>query len=328
MLDSSLVLAVIDDDSGTRRLLQQIAKSSGDVVVEASTFREGRLVLREYPWDVAVIDRRLPGGDGLDLCRDVVSTVDEHGSHRHIVFLSAADSTEERLQGFEAGADAYIGKPVDATELRALLRAIRRVVLAQKALLARLVVLEQLSVIDGLTQVYNHRFFKEELRRLFDISATHRRPLSLAMIDLDHFKQVNDSYGHRAGDLVLSEVSTAIAQNARPSDVLGRYGGDEFALLLPEMKLRESEAIAERLRAAVEGLRIDGGFGELRTTISIGVAAVPSPDLPTAARFTEAADRALYIAKEQGRNRVRLHGASVSAPSASFFGKVHRLITK
>lgn len=310
MAPSPLVIAVIDDDPEIRRFLAVVARAAGDIVVEAGTFEQGEIVLREYPWDIAVIDRRLPGGDGLTLCREVASALRDEESHRHIVFFSAEDASDEKLRGFDAGADEYIVKPADPSELRARLRAIRRAVLAQKALLARLASVEQLSVIDGLTQVYNRRFFSAELRRLFDIATRHQRPLSLAMIDLDHFKSINDTHGHRTGDLVLTEVSTVIVQNVRSSDVLARYGGEEFVVLLPETPIAEAALMAERIRGAVEAMRVDARDARIGVTISIGVADVQSADTGTPARLLEAADRALYEAKEHGRNCVRLHGAA------------------
>jgi two-component system, cell cycle response regulator len=307
MPDSPLVVAVVDDDPAIRRLVATIVRASGDVVIEAETFTAGEILLAEYPWDVAIIDRRLPDGDGLELCRQVAAG-ERTESHRHVIVLSAVDSPDEKLRGFEAGADEYIGKPTDPAELGARLRAIRRTVLAQKDLLARLATLEQLSVIDGLTQVYNHRFFKAELRRLFDLTKRYERPLALLMIDLDLFKNINDTYGHPAGDFVLTEISTSIAQTIRTTDILARYGGEEFAILLPESTLSDAAMIAERVRCSVEDLTVEGAFGQIRITVSIGVAAVPAPGLDTAGHFVEAADRALYLAKERGRNRVTLHG--------------------
>jgi two-component system, cell cycle response regulator len=321
MLDSPLVVAVIDDDPAIRRLIAAIVRTSGDVVIEADTFGAGEVLLREYPWDVAVIDRRLPDGDGLELCRQVAAG-ERTESHRHVIFLSAVDSPDEKLRGFDAGADEYIVKPMDPAEFRARLRAIRRTVLTQKDLLARLATLEQLSVIDGLTQVYNHRFFKSELRRLFDLTKRYDRPLGLLMIDLDLFKTINDSYGHQVGDIVLTEISTSIAQTIRSTDVLARYGGEEFAILLPESTLSDAAMIAERIRRSVDDATVDGAFGQIRITVSIGVAAVPAPGIDTAAHLVEAADRALYLAKERGRNRVTLHGitgyVSLESTAASY----------
>src|SRR6185369_15163827 len=210
------VIAVIDDDPAVRQLLSVIGKRAGGSVLEAGSVAEGTRILREYPWDIAVIDRRLPDGDGLDLCRIASSGAE---THRYVIILSGMQSHEEKMRGFEAGADEYIGKPIDASELAARLRAVRRTVTSQKSLMARLFILEQLSVIDGLTQVFNYRFFDAEIRRHFDLAVRHQRALALAMLDLDNFKKVNDTYGHPIGDRVLAEISTIIAQGIRSSDV-------------------------------------------------------------------------------------------------------------
>jgi diguanylate cyclase (GGDEF)-like protein len=296
------VIAVIDDDPAVRELLVAISKRAGGVVLEASSVAEGTRILREYPWDIAIIDRRLPDGDGLELCR-LASGATE--THRYIVVLSALQSHEEKMRGFEAGADEYIGKPIDASELAARLRAIRRSVSSQKTLLARLFILEQLSVIDALTQVFNYRFFETEIRRHFDLAVRHQRSLAMAMLDLDNFKKVNDTFGHRIGDHVLTEISTMIAQGIRSSDILSRYGGEEFAIILPETTLEEAFMLAERLRVSIAQTPLEMTGGPARLTVSIGVAAFPAKDIDTAMRLVEAADRALYLAKTEGRNCVR-----------------------
>jgi diguanylate cyclase (GGDEF)-like protein len=311
MSESPLVFAVIDDDAEVRRLFGALVRGGGDSVIEAESVAAARVLLDEYPWDVALIDRRLPDGDGLELCRDVVDAT--RGTHRYIAIVSGIVDPEEKLRGFEAGAHDYIGKPMEIVELRARLGAIRRTVAAQKELLARVSMLEQLSIIDGLTQVYNHRFFQAELRRLFDIAARHDRPLSLAMIDIDHFKNVNDTFGHRAGDRILCEVSIVIAESVRSSDVLARYGGEEFALVLPETPVESATLIAERVRTAVESAVIREQLQRVPVTISIGLAAIPSPEIDTPGRLVEAADRALYLAKSRGRNRVECFTASEPA---------------
>jgi diguanylate cyclase (GGDEF)-like protein len=189
------------------------------------------------------------------------------------------------------------------------LRAVRRTVASQKSLLARLFILEQLSVIDGLTQVYNYRFFDTEIRRHFDLATRHERALALLMLDLDNFKKVNDTFGHRIGDQVLYEISNLIAQGIRSSDVLARYGGEEFAVILPETTQEEAFMLAERLRVSIASNPLDMANGPSRMTVSIGIAALPSPHIETAVQLVEAADRALYLAKSEGRNCVRRYRA-------------------
>jgi two-component system cell cycle response regulator len=296
------VIAVIDDDPSVRQLLNIVVKRAGAIVLEAGTLAEGERILREYPWDVAVIDRRLPDGDGLELCKLVTAGTVE--SHRYVVILSGLQSHEEKMRGFEAGADEYIGKPIDPGEFAARLRGIRRSVTSQKTLMARLFMLEQLSVMDAMTQVYNYRFFDAEIRRYYDLAVRHQRALALAMVDLDHFKKVNDTFGHRIGDQVLIEISNMIAQGIRSSDILARYGGEEFAVILPETNLEEAFMLAERLRGSIAGSILDVTNGPTHLTVSIGVAAV-SPHIGTPVRLVESADRALYIAKTEGRKCVR-----------------------
>ncbi len=306
----TFVVAVIDDDPSVVRLLSTIVQRGGDHVLEAKTLAAGEQLLREYPWDIAIIDRKLPDGDGLDLCR--IATRGVTDTHRYVTILSGMQDHEEVMRGFEAGADEYLGKPIDPAEFAARLRAIRRAVWTQKQLLLRLAHLEQLSVIDGLTQVYNRRFFDTEIRRLFDLSVRHQRALALLMLDLDLFKEVNDTHGHRVGDHVLIEISTIIAQEIRSSDVLARYGGEEFAIILPESALEAARSLAERLRIAVEQTLLNTPAGLLKLTVSVGVACIPSGTIDSPARLVEAADSALYTAKTEGRNRVAIdHGPHI-----------------
>jgi two-component system, cell cycle response regulator len=183
--DLPLVYAIVEDDASMRRLIASIVRAGGDVAIEAGDYAHGEVLLREYPWDVAIIDRALPDGEGIELCAAFEPPPD---SHRAVVILSAHGSTEDKMSGFDAGADEYVSKPFDPAELRSRLRAIGRRVHGQRQLLARVASLEQMSMIDGMTRVYNHRFFETELRRLHQTASVHKRPLSLIMLDIDFFK--------------------------------------------------------------------------------------------------------------------------------------------
>lgn len=163
---------------------------------------------------------------------------------------------------------------------------------------------KRLSITDGLTKVYNHRYFQEQLTREFSRCSRHRTSLSLIMMDIDHFKRFNDTYGHQQGDIVLRELARVFQQQLRGCDVLARYGGEEFAVIMPETDAAVAARVAERLRAAVESYGISGQDDELKVTISMGVATVPRGDIATAAELVTAADQALYRAKENGRNRI------------------------
>jgi diguanylate cyclase (GGDEF)-like protein len=301
-MTDALVFAVVEDDPPSRRLIATLLAAEGDVVVEAATMAQARTIIREYPWDIAIIDRGLPDGDGLDLCREIAN--EHRGGHRHVIIVSALSGHHQKMCGYEVGADDYIVKPFDVTELRAKLNAVRRAVAHQKALVSRLAVMEQLSVIDSLTHLYNRRFFDNEMSRLFDITVRHARPLGLVIADIDHFKLINDGFGHGAGDIVLQEVSNVIAQVVRSTDVLVRYGGEEFAVILPETRLESAATLADRVRKAVEELQLPPVVGAGRVTVSLGVAAAPNIDIVSPSQLVEAADRALYLAKTNGRNRV------------------------
>ena len=298
-----LVFALIDDDPGLRRVLAAVIRQSGDTALEACTFAEGQILLSEYPWDIALVDRSLPDGDGLDFCR----TLDKgEASHRIIVVVSARGERDDRLAGFDAGADEYFPKGMDLMEIRTRLRTMRRSVARHKETVSRLAAVEQMSLLDGLTGVYNHRFFDLALKRQYRTALRQSSPLTLAMIDIDHFKDVNDTLGHRAGDLVLTEVSTVIAQNVRSSDELARYGGEEFAVLMAGLEVHDALPVAERIRLAVEDHAIPLDHGDVRVTISIGLAGGPGESCRSPAELADAADRALYAAKAKGRNRVEL----------------------
>jgi diguanylate cyclase (GGDEF)-like protein len=163
---------------------------------------------------------------------------------------------------------------------------------------------KQLSITDGLTKLYNHRFFQDALKRESARSVRHKTALSLALLDIDHFKRFNDTYGHQQGDVVLQEIARVLRGQVRSLDVVARYGGEEFAIIMPDAAAEVAGGIAERLRAAVAAHEVPGPAGPLGVTISLGVATVPHPEITSPAGLIAAADRALYRAKELGRNRV------------------------
>ena len=163
---------------------------------------------------------------------------------------------------------------------------------------------KRLSITDGLTKLYNHRFFQDSLKREFARCQRHQSPLSLALLDIDHFKKFNDTYGHQQGDIVLQELARTLRGQVRNLDVVARYGGEEFAVIMPDASLEVALSVAERMRAAVEHLPVEGPTGPLRVTMSLGVAAVPHAEIAVPSGLIAAADRALYRAKELGRNRI------------------------
>jgi diguanylate cyclase (GGDEF)-like protein len=296
MSDSQVV--VVEDDPSVAVLIQRTLQREGLTVDVAATIAEARVRLSR-PWELLLLDRRLPDGDGVELCHEIRP----HHPHAYIVMLTGESSAEAKLAGFGCGADDYVTKPFAIDELVARVRAGLRIVALQKALLTSNKRLEALSRTDGLTCVANRRSFDEELPLRFEHARRYKRPLSLAMIDIDRFKQINDAYGHQIGDAVLRCVAKVLQRVTRQSDLVARYGGEEFAVIVPETPLLEGLQFAEKIRAAIAAEDLGAGMPP-RVTVSIGVATFGHTLLATAAELVRAADAALYRAKANGRNRV------------------------
>jgi diguanylate cyclase (GGDEF)-like protein len=311
----SFQIALVDDDDAIRRLIRLFVKRSGYDIVEFSTGSDARSQLSEIPWDLAILDRRLPDMDGVDLCAELKASPEF--KKRYIIMLTGEDDQADKVEGLDLGADDYITKPFQYPELLARIRAAKRIVDLQKELLETNKRLELLSITDGLTKLYNHRYFQDELARAFQESERYGRPLSLAIVDLDFFKKVNDTYGHAVGDEVLKAVSSIFQGSIRGTDLTARYGGEEFAVMMPETELGDALTFAEKIRGLVESTSVHTQAGAIRVTVSIGVATVPHAKIHAAKELVIAADKALYGAKRGGRNRVQsseiLRSATASA---------------
>jgi diguanylate cyclase (GGDEF)-like protein len=216
------------------------------------------------------------------------------------------------VQGLDAGADDYVSKPVNFRELDARVKSLLRIQGLQAALSQRErelsaanAQLRIMSSTDVLTGVANRRSLEERLHEMWEYSQRLHEPLSLVMCDIDHFKRVNDDYGHQAGDVVLQQFAKLLVGEAREIDRVGRYGGEEFVLLLPGTVLDAAVTFAERIRESVEKADFEYGTGKtLHKTLSCGVAAAPHPLVGDPEALIKAADDALYVAKELGRNRI------------------------
>jgi diguanylate cyclase (GGDEF)-like protein len=309
--DSDLRVAVVDDDPAIRRLVRLFLKRSGYTITEFPSGEEAAQQLPTLDWDLAILDRRLPDMDGLDLCRELRQNADLRS--RYIIMLTGEDDQEDKIQGLDYGADDYITKPFQYPELMARIRAAKRIIDLQKELMESNRRLELLSITDGLTRLYNHRHFQDELARKFEEAQRYDRPLSLVIVDLDFFKKVNDTYGHAVGDEVLKAVSHIFQQSIRSTDLAARYGGEEFALMLPETELDDAIAFAEKLRGLVEETPIETQAGPVNATVSVGVSAYPRTRIKRAKELIVAADKALYRAKKNGRNQVQAERRSDTA---------------
>jgi diguanylate cyclase (GGDEF)-like protein len=289
-------IILVEDDANVSLMLTRHLQKAGYTVAAAATLAAGRELVHDE-WDLAILDRNLPDGDGIDLCRELRALA----PHAYIVMLTGVATDEGKLEGFACGADDYVTKPAQIGELMARIRAGLRIVQLQTALMATNRQLEELSQTDPLTSLRNRRAFDERLSDAFDQAVRYERPLSLALVDLDHFKNINDTYGHDAGDSVLRGVAKIIASGTRQSDFVARVGGEEFAILLPETALFEALQFGEKLRASVAAASLDHGV-----TVSVGIASFPHSQVPGKAELFRAADQSLYRAKQNGRNRVEI----------------------
>ncbi|MGH7503483.1 MAG: diguanylate cyclase [Longimicrobiales bacterium] len=296
-------ILVVDDNRDNAEIISTRLRFRGYEVEQAGTGEIALAAIHSIPPDLVLLDVMLPDIDGFEISRRVKG--DSELPFIPIILVTARDSTEDKIMGFDAGADDYLTKPIVFSELEARVRSMLRIKRLQDELEAKNRELERLSISDGLTGLYNHRHIHGLLREEFERSSRTSEALSVAMLDLDHFKSVNDTYGHQAGDSVLQQLADILRVTARDVDRLGRYGGEEFLAILPATSADGAEVFVERVRAAVERHPFHIGRDEpLGMTISGGVATYPHEAVWSTEMLIRRADEALYAAKARGRNRV------------------------
>ena len=296
-------ILIADDDPVSRRVLGAALVTLGHEVVEVEDGARAieALALPDAP-SVAIVDWMMPRMDGLAVCRTIRQ---QPGRYTYIVLLTSRDEPNDMIEALDAGADDFLTKPFNVGELRARLKAGERVVALQDDLLRSQEVLKHEATHDSLTGLWNRGRILEELWRELRRNRRESGSLAVVMADVDHFKRVNDSHGHAVGDTVLRHVGQRILSTLRVSDSIGRYGGEEFLLVLPRADINGGRDVAERVRAAVAAQPIIGNPVEITVTLSLGVACSGPPAFDGAALVQEA-DKALYRAKADGRNRVAL----------------------
>lgn len=300
--NTPLRILVVEDDRDLREIVARMVKGMGHEVSTAATGEEAVRRVREHLPDIVLLDLMMPQMDGFEFCRFVQA--DDTLRDLHIIITSAKSALEDKINGLELGAADYLTKPFRLLELKARIGAGERIVRSRKALKEQQTRLEHIARQDELTGLSNRRYFEQRAQEECLRARRYERPLSVLLGDLDHFKEVNDRYGHAYGDTVLREVGHILLRHCRSSDLVARYGGEEFALLLPETGVEEAMRVAGRLHAAVKTLTFIHPSGAFQTTISFGVTCLTSERRQSVAGLLAEADTALYAAKHKGRDRV------------------------
>jgi two-component system, cell cycle response regulator len=308
------VLVADDDPASCLALTAALRQWGYEVSVTASGQEAWEALHETQAPQLAILDWMMPDLEGPELCRRLRS--EDRPTYTYLILLSARDAQDDVITGMDAGADDYVTKPFDPMELRLRVRAGKRIVNLQADLLRAQDELEMQSTHDALTGLWNRPAILRSLHAELARAEREALPLSVVMVDLDHFKAVNDTYGHQAGDTVLREVTTRMGEVIRPYDSLGRYGGEEFLLVLSGCDLRDTEALAERVRAHVCQTPVVVDAGPVTVTLSLGVAQWQMGRGMTAEDLIRAADDALYAAKHRGRNQVVAAGQPLEPSKA------------
>jgi len=302
-------ILVVDDHPDNVEIIQARLASRGFTVETASNGQEALDMVMENPPHLILLDVMMPLMDGYEVSRRIKG--DPSLPFIPIILVTARDSTQDKVEGLDAGAEDYLTKPINFPELEARVRSMLRIKRLQDELDQKNRELEdanrklkKLSITDGLTELFNHRHVHELLHEEWERSRRSGDPIAVAMLDLDRFKQINDTYGHPTGDVILFETARIIRDTAREIDMIGRYGGEEFIAILPGTSEEAAVQFAERVRQAVEEHTFRDDATEVRMTMSAGVASHPEFNVENPDQLLKRADEALYAAKTGGRNRV------------------------
>ncbi len=306
-------MLIVDDDPLQRRLLHASLSRAGHEVVESTDGADAWNVLQQEPAHIPMVitDWMMPKLNGLDLIRLIRAA--NFDNYTYIILVTAKDSKEDVVIGLDSGADDYLTKPFDPNEMRARVAIGERIISLETRLKESLNQLRHMATYDSLTGLMNRRAVYERAQSEMDRTRREGRPLSLVMFDIDHFKNVNDRYGHLVGDQALRLVAGAILQSKRSYDHAGRWGGEEFVLVLPDTERLEARDMAERMRKSIAALSYSLGDGTyLSLRVSLGVSTMDGDDeTAVLGMLIQQADDALYCAKDNGRNRVCVYGIDI-----------------
>jgi diguanylate cyclase (GGDEF)-like protein len=296
---------LVDDDELVRERLALLLQKAGYLVTLVQSGDEALQMLDIQPYSVLITDWEMPNMDGLALIRNIRQRRGE--GYIYILLLTVRDGKRDVVTGLQAGADDYILKGAPPEELLARLETARRITILEHSLRTAYQENRRLASVDALTGVHNRRYLMKNLPRELQRCRRYNHPIAVLGFDLDHFKLVNDRFGHDAGDEVLREFCVRTQAYLRESDWLARSGGEEFIAVLPETDLAGAEAVAERIRGALASQPIRTSSGPVESSVSIGVAAIEATQAAghlDHSALLRAADECLYRSKEGGRNRI------------------------
>ena len=296
---SQIDVCVIAGDANQRELITGLLTQAGFTLTTAQTCHEGINMVNQGRGKVVVCDYELPDGDGIQICESLRRNTELAGSY--FILMSAGGSAPLASDALNAGADDYLAKPIGHQELIARVHVGARMQMMHDQL-------RRAAMVDGLTGLYNHDHFNRILEHEMSRARRYGHPLALIMADMDFFKAINDTYGHLAGNVTLEETARILRECIRDVDTAARFGGEEFAIILPEARVGDAKQVAERIRTTLpRSLRVEE-LHEHVVTASFGVADSEDPRVRNAADLVDLTDRALYLAKRRGRNQVAFCG--------------------
>jgi len=298
-------ILIVDDDRAVLAALEEMVRAHSYETITARTWSDALRAYRQSKPDMVLLDVMMPTIDGFKLARIIKNEDAER--FVPIILITGLGDVESKRRGIASGADDFLTKPVSPLELELRLSSMLRIKELTDQIQLANDKLAELAATDPLTQLRNRRVIYEHLEREFARARRYDHPLSVFMMDIDHFKVVNDTYGHPVGDEVIRLVAKVLQDSTRETDLVGRYGGEEFIVLAPETDGESALIVGERIRSSVQK-QSEEGVGIPAVTISIGVATTRAVEAAHFEDLIHLADEALYSAKKAGRNQVKVAG--------------------
>ncbi|MFN7037995.1 MAG: PleD family two-component system response regulator [Alphaproteobacteria bacterium] len=301
-IDDASIMIVDDDAVQAKHISTKLATMKNCQVVINSDINKALEEIINNNFDLVIVSTQLIDADGLRLCSHIRS----HEKIRHLPLLILVEENDTNIliKGFDMGVNDYLLTPIEGNEVLARVNTQIKRKRYQDALKSNFQQSINMAITDSLTGLFNRRYFDAHCKSLIDQAKTLGKPLSLMIIDVDHFKSVNDTYGHLVGDEILKQLPNRITQNVRVTDLASRFGGEEFVVVMPNTSITDAQMVAERVRSSIENevFTVSAPIGKLAKTVSIGVTLLNEIDTPET--LLERADKGLYQAKQEGRNKV------------------------